>query len=102
MKKILITSYFVGMLLLTFLFVKATASYKTGGIEVKYRKHERELSDTEITQRGIVPVNNKNVIEKWETRETRTKSGLLGWETKVETTVKPQTFYVDCGCQSQK
>lgn len=97
MKKLILAGYFVGMLLLTFLVAKATATYKSGDVEVKYRKHERELNDTEISQRGIKPVENKNVIEKWETKETRTKN-ILGWDTKVETIVQPQTFYVDCGC----
>lgn len=97
MKKIIIGSYFVGMFLLTFLVVKATATYKSGSEEVKYRKHERELNDTEISQSGIQPREGKNVIMKWETKETRTKS-LLGWETKIDTITRPATFYVDCGC----
>lgn len=97
MKKLLISGYFVGMLLLTFIVVKATATYKSGNIEVKYRKHERELSDTEISERRIIPTENKKVVEKWETKETRTKN-ILGWDTKIETTVQPMTFYVDCNC----
>jgi transcription antitermination factor NusA-like protein len=97
MKKILIVSYFVGMSLVTYLTAKAISTYKSDDIEVKYRKHENELSDTEISQRGITPVDGKNVIEKWETKETRTKT-LLGWDTKIETIVQPQTYYVDCGC----
>lgn len=97
MKKTLIIGYFAGMLLLTFLVAKATATFTSGLTEVKFRKHERQLSDTEISLRGIVPVENKNVVEKWETKEIRT-IGVLGWETKIETTIRPQTFYVDCGC----
>jgi len=97
MKKILITSYVVGMLLLTFLVAKATAIYKSGEVEVKYRKHERELNDTEISQRHVRPLPSKNVIEKWQTKETRTKT-VFGWETKIDTITTPQTFYVDCGC----
>ncbi len=97
MKKILIASYFVGMSLLTYLTAKAVSTYKSDRVEVKFRKHERELSDTEIAQRNIKPVENKNVIEKWETRETRTKT-LLGWETKIDITTEPGTYYVDCGC----
>lgn len=98
MKKLLIASYFVGMLLITFLVAKATATYKSGSEEVKYRKHERELNDTEISQARIIPVVGKNVVEKWQTKEIRTKT-LLGWETKIDTTVQPETFYVDCGCK---
>lgn len=97
MKKIIIGGYFVGMFLLTFLVVKATATYKSGSEEVKYRKHEYELNDTEISQSGIQPREGKNVIMKWETKETRVKS-LLGWETKIDTITQPATFYVDCGC----
>lgn len=100
MKKIIIGSYFVGMLLLTFLVVKATATYKSGSEEVKYRKHERELTDTEISQARIKPVDGKNVVEKWETKETRTKT-LFGWETKIDTTGPVETYYVDCGCGSK-
>lgn len=97
MKKIIIGGYFVGMFLLTFLVVKATATYKSGSQEIKYRKHELELNDTEISQAGIQPREGKNVVMKWETKETRTKS-LLGWETKIDTTSRPETYYVDCGC----
>ncbi len=97
MKKILIVGYFVGMSLVTYATAKVISTYKSDKVEVKYRKHEYELSDTEISQRGINPVDGKNVVEKWETKETRTKT-LLGWETKIDTTVQPATFYVDCGC----
>ena len=97
MKKTLIVGYFVGMLLITFLVAKATATYSSGHVEVKYRKHERELNDTEISQARIIPVTGKNVVEKWETKETRTKT-MSGWDTKIDTTVQPTTFYVDCGC----
>lgn len=97
MKKIIIGGYFIGMFLLTFLVVKATATYKSGSEEIKYRKHEYELNDTEISNAGIKPVEGKNVIMKWETKETRTKS-LLGWETKIDTISQPATWYVDCGC----
>jgi hypothetical protein len=97
MKKILIISYFVGMSLVTYLTAKAVSTYKSDDIEVKFRKHERELSDTEISQAYIKPVSGKNVVEKWETKETRTKT-LLGWETKIDTIGGPQTYYVDCGC----
>jgi hypothetical protein len=97
MKKTLIVSYFIGMLLITFLVAKATATYNSGPVEVKYRKHEHELNDTEISDARITPVTGKNVVMKWETKETRTKT-LLGWETKIDTTVQPSTFYVDCNC----
>lgn len=97
MKKTLIIGYFVGMALLTFVVSKAMATYKSGSIEVTYRQFDRELNDTESSLRGISPVKGKNIVEKWQTKETRTK-GLFGWETKIDTTVKPATFYVDCGC----
>jgi hypothetical protein len=97
MKKILIVSYFVGMSLVTYLTAKVVSTYKSDDVEVKFRKHERELSDSEISQAYIKPVSGKNVVEKWETKEIRTKT-LLGWETKIDTTVQPTTFYVDCGC----
>ena len=97
MKKILIIGYFVGMSLVTYLTAKAVSTYKSDDMEVKFRKHERELSDTEISQAHINPVDGKNVVEKWETKETRTKT-LLGWETKIDTIGRPQTYYVDCGC----
>ena len=97
MKKLLIATYFVGMLMITYLTAKAVSTYKSENVEVKYRKHEYELSDTEISKRGIKPVDGKNVVEKWETKETRTKT-LLGWETKIDTIKSPETFYVDCGC----
>lgn len=99
MKKILIVSYFVGMSLVTYLTAKAVSTYKSDDVEVKFRKHERELSDSEISQAYIKPVSGKNVVEKWETKEIRTKT-LLGWETKIDTTVQPTTFYVDCGCRN--
>ena len=98
MKKILIAGYFIGMLLITYVTAKAVATYKSDNIEVKYRKHEHELSDSEISQSNIVPKEGKNVVSKWETKETRTKT-LLGWETKIDTIVKPETLYVDCGCK---
>lgn len=97
MKRILIVSYFVGMSLITYFTAKAISTYKSDDVEVKFRKHEHELSDTEISQRYIQPKDGKNVVEKWETKETRTKT-LLGWETKIETIGEPQTYYVDCGC----
>lgn len=97
MKNTLIAGYFVGMLLLTFAVSKAMAVYKTGPIEVVYRSFDRELSDTETSTRGIIPVKGKNIVEKWETKETRTK-GLFGWETTIDTTAQPTTFYVDCNC----
>ena len=97
MKKILITSYFVGMLMITYFTAKAIATYKSENVEVKFRKHERELSDSEIDSRGIVPKDGKNIVEKWETKETRIKT-FLGWETKIDTIVVPSTFYVDCNC----
>lgn len=97
MKKLLIVGYFVGMSLITYATAKVISTYKSDNVEVKYRKHEHELSDTEISQSNIVPKEGKNVVSKWETKETRIKT-LLGWETKIDTTVKPETFYVDCGC----
>lgn len=98
MKKIIIGGYFIGMFLLTFLVVKATATYKSDRVEVKYRQHEKELSDTEIAQLNITPQENKNVVQKWKTKETRTKS-LFGWETKIDTIEQPSTWYVDCNCK---
>ena len=97
MKKILIAGYFVGMLLITYLTAKAVSTYKSDDVEVKFRKHEHELSDSEISQSNIVPKEGKNIVTKWETKETRTKK-LFGWETKIDTIVKPETFYVDCNC----
>lgn len=97
MKKLIIFGYFASVLLLTLLVVKVTATYASGPIEVKYREHSRELSDTEISQRGIIPTKGKDVEEKWKTKETRTK-GLFGWETKIDTIEAPQTYYVDCQC----
>ena len=98
MKKILISGYFVGMLLLTYLTAKAISTHTAENIEVKYRKHEKELNDSEISARGIIPKENKKVVEKWATKETRTKR-LLGWETQVETIEQPSTWYVDCNCK---
>ena len=97
MKRLLIAGYFVGMLMVTYLTAKAISTYKSDNVEVKFRKHEHELSDSEISQSDIIPKEGKNVVSKWETKETRTKT-LLGWETKIDTIVKPETFYVDCGC----
>jgi hypothetical protein len=97
MKKILIVGYFVCMSIVTYATAKLISTYKSDNVEVKFRKHENELSDTEISQRYIQPRDGKNVVEKWETKETRTKT-LFGWETKIDTTVQPQTYYVDCGC----
>ena len=97
MKKTLIAGYFIGMSLLTFVVAKAMATYKSGTIEVIYRQHDRELSDTESSTRHIIPVKGKDIVEKWDTKETRTKS-LFGWETKIDTTTYPTTFYVDCNC----
>ena len=97
MKKILITGYFVGMLLLTYVAAKAFSTYKSGNVEVRYRDHEKELTDTEISQRHILPKEGKNIIEKWKTKETRNKT-FFGWETKVEMVEQPTTWYVDCGC----
>ena len=97
MKKLLIATYFVGMLMITYLTAKAVSTYKSENVEVKFRKHEHELSDSEISQSNIVPKEGKNVVTKWETKETRTKT-LLGWETKIDTIKSPETFYVDCGC----
>jgi transcription antitermination factor NusA-like protein len=98
MKKILISSYFVGMLLLAYLTAKAVSTYKSDNVEIKYRDHEIELTDTEIYQQNITPKEGKKVIQKWKTKETRTK-GFLGWETQIETIEQPSTWYVDCGCK---
>lgn len=98
MKKLLISGYFVGMLLLTYITAKAVSTYNSDNVEVKYRQHERELSDTEINQLGIEPRENKNVIQKWKTKETRTKT-LLGWSTDVQMVERPSTWYVDCNCK---
>ena len=99
MKKFILPGFFILLIVATVLATKITALAKSGGTEVKYRKHEVELSDTEISDRGIKPVSGKNVEEHWETKETRIRNGLFGWETKIETTVPKQTFYVDCGCR---
>lgn len=98
MKKVLIAGYFVGMLLLTYITAKAVGTYKSDNVEVKFREHERELSDTEISQRRIIPQEGKDVVEKWKTKETRTKT-LFGWDTQIEYIENPQTYYVDCGCK---
>lgn len=97
MKKAIIASYFVGMLLLTFLTAKAVAVYKSGKQEVIFREHQHELTDTEIAQRHIEPREGKNVVEKWKTKETRTKT-LFGWDTQIDYVEQPATYYVDCGC----
>lgn len=97
MKKILIAGYFIGMLLLTYATAKSIGTYKSDKVEVKYREHEKTLSDNEINQLGILPKENKKIIQKWKTKETRTKS-LFGWDTKIETIEEPSTWYVDCGC----
>lgn len=94
MKKLLISSYFVGMLLLTYVAAKAVGTYGSDNVEVKYRQHERELTDTEINQLRIEPKEYKNVVQKWKTKETRTKT-LLGWETYVQMVEEPSTWYVD-------
>lgn len=97
MKKILIAGYFIGMSLLTYATAKAIGTYKSDKVEVKYREHEKTLSDNEINQLGILPKENKKIIQKWKTKETRTKS-FFGWDTKIETIEEPSTWYVDCGC----
>ena len=98
MKKILISSYFVGMLLLTYLTAKAISIYKSDNVEVKYRDHEMELSDTEIYQQHIEPKEGKKVVQKWKTKEIRTKTAF-GWDTQIETIEQPSTWYVDCNCK---
>lgn len=97
MKKTLIASYFVGMLLLTYVTAKAVSTYSSDTVEVKYRQHEKELTDTEIDQLHIQPQEKKTVVQKWKTKETRTKT-LFGWDTQVETVEAPSTWYVDCNC----
>lgn len=97
MKKVLIGSYFVGMLLLTYVSAKAVAVYKNDKVEVTFQNHENTLSDTEISQRGILPKEGKKVVEMWQTKETRTKT-LFGWETEIEYVKEPGAYYVDCGC----
>lgn len=97
MKKLLISGYFVGMLLLTYITAKAVGTYKSDNVEVKYLNHEKELTDTEMNQYGIQPKEGKNVVMKWKTKETRTKK-LFGWDTQVETIEQPSTWYEDCKC----
>lgn len=84
MKKILIMSYFFGMLLLTFLTTKAVALYSSDNVEVKYREFNNELSDTEIDSKHIMKEHNYRYFERIQTKETRTKK-LFGWETKIDT-----------------
>lgn len=98
MKKFLIFSYFMGALLLTYYSAKAVAVYTSPQTEVDFREHERTLSDSEIAEKSIQPQEGKKVVLKWKTKETRTKT-LLGWETVIDTTEAPSTYYVDCGCK---
>ena len=98
MKKFILPGFFILLIVATVLATKITALAKSGGTEVKYRKHEVELSDTEISARGLQPKEGKNIEDQWETKETRTRDGLFGWKTEIEITVPKQTFYVDCGC----
>jgi hypothetical protein len=98
MKKILIYGYFIGMLGLTYFVAKGVSTNSSDNVEVVFRKHERELTDSEIYRRGIIPREKRNVVEKWKTKETRTKT-LFGWDTKIEYEEKPLIYYVDRGCQ---
>jgi hypothetical protein len=97
MKKLIIASYFLGMFLLTYVAARAVSVYKNGNVEVTFKDHDRELSDTEMALYGITPRDNKKVVQTWKTKETRTKTAF-GWETKIDTIQEPGTFYVDCNC----
>lgn len=94
MKKFIIAGYFVGTILLTYLTVILSATYLSGDVEVKYRDHEHTLSDTEISEYQITPMEGKNVVMRWQTKETRTKK-LLGWDTKIDTTEQLRALYID-------
>lgn len=93
MKKILIVGYFVGMLFITYLVSKTVAVYGSDNVEVVFRDYSRKLNDTEIFQKHIVPKDNTTVVEKWKTKEMRTKT-LFGWDTQIEYIESPQTYYV--------
>jgi hypothetical protein len=84
MKKVLITGYFVSMVLLTFIAVKATATYKSGPVEVNFVNREHKLNDTEVAEHGWVKEENIDNIEIFKIKETRTKK-LFGWDTKIDT-----------------
>ena len=105
MKKLLITGYFIGMLLLTFLVAKAVGTYKNGDTEIKYRKLSKDISDIEMEEYNRRGTFEKQMEHKGgfefvrydEVKETRTKK-MFGWETKIDT-IKTYVLQESCGCQ---
>ena len=92
MKKILIASYFVGMLLLTYVVVKAAATYKNGPVEVRLRKIKIDLNDDEISKAWGTKDDNYEYYREYSIKETRTKK-WFGWETSRDTVNHGGTIY---------
>lgn len=98
MKKFLIISYFIGMIMFTYFSAKAVAIYKSGSTEITFRDLKRDMSNQEIVDRRITPPEEgKKVVERVRIRETRKKT-LIGWETSIDTIAGPDTWYVNCSC----
>lgn len=104
MKKLIISGYFVGMFLLTFLVAKAVGTYKSGDVEIRYRKLSKDVSDVEMEDYNRRKLFEKEMVYKHgfefvrydEVKETRIKKGF-GWETKIDT-LKTYILQEDCGC----
>lgn len=92
MKKILIPAFFVGMILLSYVVAKATASVRMDDNDLHYTTYKEELSDNEVmainqnraANDQLIVAERVDIFLCHEVRETRTK-GLFGWDLKVDT-----------------
>jgi hypothetical protein len=78
MKKILIPAFFVGMILLSYVVAKATASVRMNDNDVMAINQNRSAGDQ------LIVADRVDIFLCQEVRETRTK-GLFGWDLKVDT-----------------
>lgn len=84
MKKLLISGYFVGMLLLTYVVVKGAATYLGEPVEINFRTLTHDLNDTEMDQHHFQREEHVDYVRETKLKETRTKK-FFGWETKIDT-----------------
>lgn len=92
MKKILIPAFFVGMILLSYIVAKATASLRLEDIDVHYTTYKDRLSDSEVIKinhnRGSNPHlktgSDITNYKCYDVKEIRTKK-FFGWDLKIDT-----------------
>lgn len=98
MKKILIPAFFVGMILLSYVVAKATASLRLEDVDIYYTTYKNCLSDSEVTDINYNRGSNPHLktgsgitnYKCYDVKEIRTKK-MFGWDLKIDTL---STYYL--------